>query len=44
MYENLDEEQINYCAPEILEHPSLGLADIAEGEDEYQLTILRTFY
>ena len=22
MYENLDKKQINYCAPEIVEHPS----------------------
>ena len=36
MYENLDEEQINYCTPEILEHPKLGLIDIAERGDEYQ--------
>ena len=36
MYENLDEEKINYCAPEILERPKLGLIDIAERGDEYQ--------
>ena len=36
MYDNLDESQINYCAPEIIEHPELGLAGVAERGEEYQ--------
>ncbi|CAB3999355.1 Hypothetical predicted protein [Paramuricea clavata] len=40
--ESLDEEQINYCAPEILEHPELGLIDNAE-EKNISSTILQTF-
>jgi hypothetical protein len=41
MYESLDEEQINYCAPEILEHPKLGL--IEEKKKNTSSTILQTF-
>jgi hypothetical protein len=41
MYESLDEEQINDCAPEILEHPKLGL--IAEKKKNTSSTILQTF-
>jgi hypothetical protein len=36
MHDNLDESQINYCAPEIIEHPELGLAGVAERGEEYQ--------
>ena len=43
MYESLDEEQINYCAPEILEHPKLGLIDNAERGEEYQFNNFADF-
>ena len=43
MYESLDEEQINYCAPEILEHPKLGLIDNAERGEEYQFNNFSDF-
>jgi hypothetical protein len=33
MHESLDEEQINFCATEILEHQKFGLTDIAEREE-----------
>jgi hypothetical protein len=32
MYDNLDD----YCVPEIIKHPELGLAEVAERGDEYQ--------
>ncbi|XP_028394444.1 uncharacterized protein LOC114518637 [Dendronephthya gigantea] len=35
LYESLEEEQVNYCAPEIIQHPQLGFKDIAERGDEY---------
>ena len=43
MYDNLDEAQINYSAPDILEHPELGLTDIAERGDEYQFNNFADF-
>ena len=43
MYERLDKEQTNYCAPEIFEHPRLGLTDIAEEEMNINLATLLTF-
>ena len=44
MYDNINEgHQINYSAPEILEHPELGLLDIAETGDEYQFNNLADF-
>jgi hypothetical protein len=36
MYDNLDESQLNYSAPEIIEHPELGLAEVAERGEECQ--------
>ena len=37
MYDNLDESQVNYSAPHIIEHRKLpGLAKVAERGDEYQ--------
>ena len=35
IYRKLDRNQVNYSAPEILEHPEVGLTDIAEKGDEY---------
>ena len=43
MCDNLDEAQINYSAPDILEHPELGLTDIAERGDEYQFNNFADF-
>ena len=36
MYRKLNRDQVNYSAPDILKHPEVGLADIAERGDEYQ--------
>ena len=43
MYDNLDDNQINYSAPDVLEHPELGLSDIAERRDEYQFNNFADF-
>ena len=43
MYESLNEDKVNYCAPEILEHPSLGFKDIAERGDEYHFNNFSDF-
>ena len=35
--------KLNYCAPEILEHPQLGFKDIAERGDEYHFNNFADF-
>ena len=43
IYRKLDGNQVNYTAPEILEHPEVGLTDIAEKGDEYHYNNFANF-